>query len=130
MPVPGTLKKQKLNEDELVDLLKDKFQVDQETSRAYLWLVTHHEGTQEDLAETLGGPADKITELLNGMIEQGLIIRSAGPIPKYLALHPRMSMTNIFKVYEKELVQNLRDRRAVLDRIVYLLTPFFEEPEK
>jgi len=39
-------------------------------------------------------------------------------------------MTNIFKVYEKELVQNLRDRRATLDRIVNLLTPVFEDRER
>ena len=69
-------------------------------------------------------------DLLDKMLSQGLVIKTAGTVSKYTALHPRMSMTNIFKVYEKELVQNLRDRRATLDRIVNLLTPIFEDREK
>jgi len=36
-------------------------------------------------------------------------------------------MTNIFKIYEKDLVQSLRDRRATVDRVVNLLTPIYEE---
>jgi len=36
-------------------------------------------------------------------------------------------MTNIFKIYEKMVVQDLRDRRATVDRMVNLLTPIFDE---
>ena len=39
-------------------------------------------------------------------------------------------MTNIFKLYEKEVVQGLRDRRATVDRVVILLTPIYEERKK
>jgi hypothetical protein len=38
-----------------------------------------------------------------------------------------MTMTNIFKIYEKTVVQDLRDRRATVDRMVNLLTPIFDE---
>jgi len=36
-------------------------------------------------------------------------------------------LTNIFKIYEKDLVQSLRDRRATVDRVVNLLIPIYEE---
>jgi len=41
-----------------------------------------------------------------------------------------MSMTNLFKVFEQDLVQSLRDRRATVDRVVNLLTPIFEERKR
>ncbi len=42
-------------------------------------------------------------------------------------MHPRMTLTNLFKVYEKEVVLSLRERRATVDRVVNLLTPIYEE---
>ena len=61
------------------------------------------------------------------MLAKGLIIQAAGTAKRYAPLHPRMTMTNIFKVYEKDIVQSLRDRRATVDRVVNLLTPIYEE---
>src|SRR5437879_5611351 len=60
-------------------------------------------------------------------ISRGLIIRAPGSEEAFSALHPRMTMTNIFKIYEKMVVQDLRDRRATVDRMVNLLTPIFDE---
>ena len=65
--------------------------------------------------------------LLNRMVSRGLIIRSAGSPPRFTPLHPRMTLTNIFKMYEKDVVQGLRDRRATVDRLVNILTPVYEE---
>lgn len=127
MPVPGTLKKTTVKEDELAATLSDKFGIDPWVTRVYLWLVQNGPSSSADLTKsfTALSSADGVLE---NMVSQGLVIRSAADnAPRYQALHPRMSMTNIFKVYEKELVQNLRDRRAVLDRIVNLLTPIYEE---
>ena len=129
MPVPGTLKKTIIDEKELVKLLQDKFSIDPLMTKTYLHLVQHGEISLPDIANLLNKPIGEVEDLLEKMLSQGLVIRTAGTVPKYTALHPRMSMTNIFKVYEKELVQNLRDRRATLDRIVNLLTPVFEDRE-
>ena len=129
MPVPGTLKRTIIDELELVKLLRDKFGMDPLITRTYLHLVQHGEISLQDIAKMLSKPIEEVEDLLERMISQGLVIRTAGTVCKFAALHPRMSMTNIFKVYEKELVQNLRDRRATLDRIVNLLTPIFEERE-
>ena len=130
MPVPGTLKKTVIDEPELVKLLQDKFSIDPLVTRTYLRLVQHGEISLPDIAKMLDKPMNEVEDLLGKMLSQGLVIKTAGTVSKYTALHPRMSMTNIFKVYEKELVQNLRDRRATLDRIVNLLTPIFEDRAK
>jgi hypothetical protein len=61
------------------------------------------------------------------MVRKGLLIRSSSTNQEYVALHPRMVLSNIFKMFEKDLVQLLRDRRATVDRIVNLLTPYYEE---
>ena len=129
VPVPGTLKKTAINEPELVKLLQDKFNIDPLVTRTYLRLVQHGEISLPDIAKMLDKPMNDVEDLLEKMLSQGLVIKTAGTGSKYTALHPRMSMTNIFKVYEKELVQNLRDRRATLDRVVNLLTPVFEDRE-
>jgi len=129
MPVPGTLKKTAINEQELIKLLQDKFNIDPLVTRTYLRLVQHAEISLPDIAKVLDKRTEEVEDLLDKMLSQGLVIKNAGTVSKYTALHPRMSMTNIFKVYEKELVQNLRDRRAALDRVVNLLTPVFEDRE-
>jgi hypothetical protein len=61
------------------------------------------------------------------MIERGLIIVATGTPKRFAPLHPRMTLTNIFKIYEQGLVQSLRDRRATVDRVVNLLIPVYEE---
>ncbi len=38
-----------------------------------------------------------------------------------------MMLTNLFKIYERDLVGALRERRATVDRVVNLLTPVYEE---
>src|SRR6266849_8234546 len=129
MPVPGTLKKTVIDEQEHVKLLLDKFGIEPLITKTYVRLVQQGELSLQETAKMLNKPIDEVEDLLEKMISQGIVIRTAGIVSKYAALHPRMSMTNIFKVYEKELVQNLRDRRATLDRIVNLLTPVFEDRE-
>lgn len=85
--------------------------------------------TSEELAKTLGMSTESSKSLLGRMKSRGLVIESAERA-KFAPLHPRMSMTNLFKVFEKDLVQSLRDRRAAVDRVVNLLTPVFEERKR
>jgi len=61
------------------------------------------------------------------MLSRGLIIEASGTPRRYTPLHPRMTLTNLFKTYEKDVVQALRDRRATVDRVVNLLIPVYEE---
>ncbi len=127
MPVPGSLKRQPINKDEIAQLLERQFNLPTMETRAYLQMLERNSIEVDELAETLALSKNETRELLQSMTTRGLIIQAPGSKEAFSALHPRMTMTNIFKVYEKDLVQSLRDRRATVDRVVNLLTPIYEE---
>ncbi len=127
MPVPGSLKRQPINMDEIAQLLELQFKLPTLETRAYLQMLERNSVEVDELAETLALSKSETQDLLRMMISRGLIIRAPGSEEAFSPLHPRMTMTNIFKIYEKMVVQDLRDRRATVDRMVNLLTPIFDE---
>jgi sugar-specific transcriptional regulator TrmB len=127
MPVPGSLKRQPINPDEIAQLLERQFNLPLRETQAYLAMLEWKSVGVDELAETLDLQKERTRDLLHRMIERGLIIATPGSRDSFSALHPRMTMTNIFKIYENDVVQSLRDRRATVDRVVNLLTPIFEE---
>ena len=116
-----------VNEQELADTLHASFQLPREETLAYLRLLYSQSLTGEEIASALEMSTKETELLLAKMVERGLIIRTAGNPQKFTALHPRMTLTNLFKTYEREVVQGLRSRRATADRVVNLLTPIYEE---
>ena len=127
MPVPGSLKRQSVNKSEIAQLLERQFNLPALETLAYLQMLERNSIEVDELAETLALSTDKTWDLLQTMIGRGLIIKAPGSKDTFSALHPRMTMTNIFKIYEKDLVQSLKDHRATVDRVVNLLTPIYEE---
>jgi len=121
------LKKGPINEQEIVDVLLSQFNVDPAETRIYLQLVREGQLTVHEVSKASGTNEEETRNILERMVSRGLIIRAPGPASKFAALHPRMTLTNLFKTYEKSVVQALRDRRASSDRIVNLLTVIYEE---
>src|SRR5437764_12358600 len=122
MPVPGSLKRRPVDEEELADCLERQFKIKHIATRAYLSLLEKNDMTLQELARVLDLPLDEAQALAERMISSGLIIRATGPNVRFAPLHPRMTMTNLFEVYEKEVVDALRAPRATVDRVVDLLT--------
>jgi sugar-specific transcriptional regulator TrmB len=127
MPVPGSLRRRPVDEKELIELLERQFEIKPIETRAYLRLLEGHDMTLHELASALGIPLAETLALMERMLSSGLVIRATGSESRFVPLHPRMTMTNIFKVYEKRVVDTLRDHRATVDRVVNLLTPIYEE---
>ena len=127
MPVPGSLKRQPINKGEIAQLLEHQFNLPPLETLAYLQMLELDSVRVDELAETLTISKDDTRNLLQSMLSRGLVIKASGPNEAFAPLHPRMTMTNIFKLYEKMVVQDLRDRRATVDRVVNLLTPVFED---
>ena len=127
MPVPGSLKRRPINPNEIARLLEAQFSIPILETLAYLQLVEKDTVGVDELAATLALSKTEGHDLLQSMKQRGLIIQSPEAGDAFSALHPRMTLTNIFKLYEKEIVQSLRDRRATVDRVVNLLTPIYEE---
>ncbi len=127
MPVPGSLRRTPIDEVQITELLLHQFNLPREETQAYLKLLDTSDLTLEQLAKELNLTGEGTKGLVASMIERGLIIEATGTPKRYAPLHPRMTLTNIFKIYEKDLVQSLRDRRATVDRVVNLLIPIYEE---
>jgi len=127
MPVPGSLKRQPINKSEIAQLLERQFNLPTLETLAYLQMIERDSVTVDELAETLALSKSETRDLLQSMLSRGLVIQASESKEAFSPLHPRMTMTNIFKIYEKMVVQDLRDRRATVDRMVNMLTPIFEE---
>ena len=127
MPVPGSLRRMPIDEGLISELLSNQFSLPKQETRAYLKLLDTSDLTLEQLAKEVNLPQGETTALVDSMLQRGLIIEATGVPKRYAPLHPRMTLTNLFKIYEKELVQSLRDRRATVDRVVNLLIPVYEE---
>jgi len=127
MPVPGSLKRQPINKSEIAQLLERQFNLPTLETLAYLQMIERDSVRVDELAETLALSKSETRDLLQSMLSRGLVIQASESKEAFSPLHPRMTMTNIFKIYEKMVVQDLRDRRATVDRMVNMLTPIFEE---
>ena len=129
MPVPGSLKRRPIDEKNIAETLSSQFKVPNEEISAYLKLLDTSDLTLQQLSEKLAIDEDRASSLVSSMLSRGLIIEASGTPRRFAPLHPRMMLTNLFKILEKELVQTLRDRRATVDRVVNLLIPVYEERE-
>lgn len=129
MPVPGSLKRRPVDEEEIAQLLSSQFELPLDETLAYLKLLDTSDLTLDQLSERMGMDREKASALIANMAKRGLVIEATGTPTRFAPLHPRMMLTNVFKIYEKGLVQMLRDRRATVDRVVNLLTPVYEDRE-
>jgi sugar-specific transcriptional regulator TrmB len=127
MPVPGSLKRVPIDEREIASLLESQFNLPSLETRVYLKLLETRDPTLEELAKVMGISREDVHSLTARMVSEGLIIEAVGAPTRYSPLHPRMTLTNLFKTYEKDVVEALRERRRTVDRVVNLLTPIYEE---
>jgi sugar-specific transcriptional regulator TrmB len=116
-----------IDEGQIAELLSNQFSLPKQETQAYLKLLDTSDLTLEQLAREIRIPEEQTKALVDRMLQRGLIIEAIGSPTKYAPLHPRMTLTNIFKIYEQDVVQSLRERRATVDRIVNLLIPVYEE---
>ena len=129
MPVPGTLKKRPFEALDVARQLLAQFGLPEKEGLAYLKLVETGGMKHADIAGSLGLAAGEVSPLVKSMIARGLAIESSQDSSSLIPLHPRMVLTNLFKIYEKEVVGSLRERRTTVDRLVVLLIPVYEETE-
>lgn len=127
MPVPGSLKRRPVDESKVMQLLETQFSIHPIETKAYLRLLEGDDMTLHELAVSLGLSSEQTLALMERMVRSGVVIQAPGIETRFSPLHPRMTLTNIFKVYEKGVVDALRERRATVDRIVNLLIPIYEE---
>ena len=45
----------------------------------------------------------------------------------YVALHPRMALTNIYKTHEEDIKTELKGKRLVIDKLSYEMSQVYEK---
>jgi len=89
MPVPGSLKRQPIDKNEIAQLLERQFNLPPLETLAYVQMLERRSVGVDELAETLALSKDKTKDLLQTMIARGLIIEAPGSKNAFSALHPR-----------------------------------------
>jgi len=85
--------------------------------KCYLTLLKEENGLSLEEIEILIGEDVKST--LQALEDKGLVIKGKGD--KYLALHPRMALTNAWKIYEDKVLKDLIRKRREVDKLVLIL---------
>ncbi|MEM4311406.1 MAG: helix-turn-helix domain-containing protein [Nitrososphaerales archaeon] len=92
-------------------------------AKVYLTLLKREEGlTLEELKSLLEN--EDIYSLIKALEGKGLIIKGGGD--RYLALHPRMALTNAWKIYQDKVLKELLKRRREVDKLVLMIQRFQE----
>src|SRR3989442_13400025 len=99
MPVPGSLRRQPIDKNEIAQLLERQFNLPKAETLAYLQKLEQNSGEVDELAETLALSKGETLDLLHMMISRGLIIRAPWSGDAFRPHHPRITITNIFKLY-------------------------------
>jgi len=68
----------------------------------------------------------KKAETVDSLVARGMLIRASGG-KRYLPVHPRLALSNLFRAYEERLFAERKQRRLSTDRLTIELIPMYEE---
>jgi len=109
--------------EQIVSLLKE-LEFNDEEIKVYLYILRKKEFVEKDIFE-LGITENKILNIIEKFKEMGLIIESANR--KFKCLHPRMGITNVYKMLEVKVLSSLKEKRKKAELLVRFLTPLYEK---
>lgn len=90
-----------------------------------LMLRSKDELDKKDLAEISGLKSSRASEILQKMLDDGLIIQGVRK-KGYLPLHPRLAISNLYRVALAR-DESIREKRPRVDAITAMLVKIFEE---
>ncbi len=75
-------------------------------------------------------PADATTRALaESLSARGMMILDASG-KSYLAVHPRLAMSNLFRAYEERLTRQKKEKRLLVDKLTLELIPLLPAESK
>jgi Sugar-specific transcriptional regulator TrmB. len=116
-----------LDEKNIKEIFINELNFTPEEVDAYIFMLKAKEFSAFNLSEQLKLDDAKVSLILDKFMKYGLIIRSIDN--KYKCLHPRMGLTNVYKIWEQDLIATMRRKRAKIELLVRNLTSKFENNE-
>ncbi len=64
--------------------------------------------------------------LVDSLLSKGMLIRGAGK-REFVPVHPRLAVSNLFRIYEERAITERKRRRLSADRLTLELIPIYEK---
>jgi sugar-specific transcriptional regulator TrmB len=109
--------------EQIVSLLKE-LEFNDEEIEVYLYILRKKEFVEKDIFE-LGITENKTLNIIEKFKGMGLIIE--GTNKKFKCLHPRMGITNVYKILEEKVLNSLKEKRKKAELLVRFLTSYYEK---
>jgi hypothetical protein len=74
-----------------------------------------------------------VKEAVRGLSAKGMVIRAAGKKKKkgdydeFIPVHPRLALSNLFRIYDEKAARERKERRLSVDRLTLELVPIYEK---
>lgn len=92
-------------------------------AKLYLYILKIKEFNYKEVS-SMNIPLENLSSILEKFLKNGLIIK--GKNNKYKCLHPRMGLTNIYKIWENDILVQMRKKRAKVEFLVRQLSSLYE----
>jgi len=82
--------------DKIKDALISEIDLSEIEAQIFLFLIINGKTSRSNVANAVNLSLEKTSELLNNLIEKGLILELSG---EYQTFHPKFSITNAYRLY-------------------------------
>ena len=82
--------------ENIKDALISKINLSDIEAQIFLYLIINDKTSPQEISDELRLPLKKTTQLLNGLIEKGLILDLSG---MYQTFHPKFSIVNAYRLH-------------------------------
>jgi hypothetical protein len=102
---------------ELVEVLG----ISQEEAELYIQAI----GGARIGPQTLMNPRKK--DAVSGLSAKGMVIRAGKKKSnEFIPVHPRLALSNLFRIYDEKVARERKERRLRVDRLTLELVPIYE----
>jgi len=98
-------------------------------SQIYLELNKHKSLTAKKLENNFTFSKSEIISHLKELKTRGLIIEEIGQPVKYIALHPKLALSNIFHRFQKDRVSEIRQKRVYVENLTKSLINIYDKSQ-
>ena len=111
----------------LIKQIEEILDLSSYSSQIYLELNKHKSLTVEKLENNFTFSKSEIVSHLKELKNRGLIIEEIGQPVKYIALHPKLALSNIFHRFQKDRVSEIRQKRVYVESLTKSLINIYDK---
>jgi len=114
----------------LAEILNKQLGLTPYESRAYISLLMHGPMSPTELAQKAGIPRPRTYDVLQSLMERGLLIEQSGKPSIYAAAEPTQGLKNLITTIELETSRQLEEKRKAIQVLANLLSKMYEKSKR